>query len=235
MDQLQIINFNIMTTLIENIKTYLILSIFAIYWGITLFFVVLPEDSAPILLNYHSAIRFNDYFYQNWGFFAPPPNYNQRLYYSFENINNPSVVKTVEIFEKLSADSKNKYPFNDNELLLDYVIHNTAEAISTKLRNDYQNYQYDLCDNEDKEDCYQNFMKSLDNNFFDNQAGNTLVNYGKLIAEKLKLGDKYKLKITYATMPINKFSKRYDKDNNRELSIVFQTHYYNLTTNKWAN
>lgn len=224
-----------MITVINKIKTIVALTLFVCYWSTTLFFVVLPEDGAAIALNYHSYKKFDQLLFQRWGFFAPPPNFDERLYFTFQNTNDPLDKKTIEVFEKLHDNSRNKYPLNDDEITLDYIIHNTAEAISTYLRGKYETYKYDSCQNSDTDACYVEFINSEGNEFVNNSAGNTLVNYGKSIFKNLNIEGHYNLKITYCTVLLPKFSNRNESVQKRHENIIFDTNNYDLKQNKWLD
>ncbi len=217
----------------KTIKNFIFVFAFAIYWAATFFFVLLPDDGAAIVLNYKYYKKFDRIFFQRWGFFAPPPDFDERLYFTYENVNNCDEKISLEIFESLHKKSKNKYPFNDNEIALDYIIFNTVETVSSLIRNEYRNYEYSNSINSDENICFENFFDFLGNDYIDNPAGKSLINYGRLIAKKMDLPDHYTFQITYTTIPIPKFADR-KKNTTRKEKIVFQTAKYNLATNQWV-
>ena len=79
--------------------------------------MVLPEDGAAIALNYHSYKKFDQLLFQRWGFFAPPPNFDERLYFTFQNTNDPLDKKTLDYLIQHRDSSKVATAFNspDNE------------------------------------------------------------------------------------------------------------------------
>ena len=66
----------------KKITFYAIFIVFILYWFFTLIFVS-PKNFIKINL-YEEEQIFNTFLFQKWGFFAPPPKYNDRLYYKFE-------------------------------------------------------------------------------------------------------------------------------------------------------
>ena len=102
-----------------KISTFLI---FLSYWGITVFFNF-PDTSIVIGENYSKYKIFDKYLYQKWQFFAPPPQSNSRLYftYIFKNKKNQIEKYEIELFEKYVQKPKKEYLINDLNANIEYL------------------------------------------------------------------------------------------------------------------
>ena len=78
---------------------------------------------------------FQIFFYQRWGFFAPPPKSNDRLYYVFINKYDNSKILTFEVIESLLKDKHLNAPFNAKEDLIDYLLSNSIYALNDEVLN----------------------------------------------------------------------------------------------------
>ncbi|MEW7277772.1 hypothetical protein ABW636_04175 [Aquimarina sp. 2201CG1-2-11] len=105
--------------------------VFIVYWGFTGVFVA-PDNYINISLLEESKV-FNTFLFQKWGFFAPPPKSNDRLYYNFTSKNDCIKAYTFEVMEPLVKQKSRKAPFNSSEDLLDYVLSNTINSICDGL------------------------------------------------------------------------------------------------------
>ncbi len=78
---------------------------------------------------------FQSFFFQRWGFFAPPPTYNDRLYYVFykkQETGNGKIIPR-EVCKNLFAEKSKKAPFNNEEDILDYIISNSLITITEEI------------------------------------------------------------------------------------------------------
>ncbi len=200
--------------------------LFCAYWLITLFFI-LPKN--PLNL---SVQKERDYFqanfFQRWSFFAPPPNYNQRVYFVYEN----KLTLKKDIFEIIKPILDKKHstaPFNFYYQILDYVIASSLINIdgNVKLLQDVFNHENSkvlnkklLSDSVITQKLVSDIEKTTD--FV------TLSNYAKKIATENNLDIKntsYQIQISKITMP--QFVDRYLPAANKE-EISFSSHFLNF-------
>lgn len=115
----------------KNYIYKIILLVFCSYWLITIFFIF-PKN--PLNLSVQKERDyFQSNFFQRWSFFAPPPNYNQRVYFVYEN----KFTKKKDIFEiiKPILDKKHKTaPFNFYYQTLDYILASSLINIDGNIR-----------------------------------------------------------------------------------------------------
>jgi len=127
----------------QKIISYLILISVSAYWATTFFFN-LPSNYLSV-----NSLKENKYydlvFFQRWGFFAPPPNFNERLYYTFFDINKRTV-GSFEVLENIFHRKQMSVPFNKREEIEDYIVSNTISTLMDYSRNiqdilRYENHQ----------------------------------------------------------------------------------------------
>lgn len=113
--------------------------LFIFYWIFTFFFN-LPENYAKAKFidadNY-----FNLFLFQRWGFFAPPPTYNDRLYYSFKTKGNTKL-KIIEVINNINKKKQAQAPFNEKVDVLDYLISNSILSMLGDLNEGYKLNEY---------------------------------------------------------------------------------------------
>src|SRR5665213_3955688 len=76
------------------------LSVLAVYWLVTLLYV---SPNNPIRVQFLPQLAFFErFFFQRWEFFAPPPMYNERIYFIFEPLDGEDGNEvTVEVGDKI--------------------------------------------------------------------------------------------------------------------------------------
>ncbi len=193
--------------------------IFIIYWITTLFFT-LPENYITISLREENQI-FNIFFFQRWGFFAPPPNYNERLYYTFVNGKNHSQDLTFEVLQPLNyQNSKNKI-FNYESDILDYILSNSITSITETISEANKVYNYKDGNSSLKDSTYSKFLSDA---IISNSQFKTLKNYAKIVAIKNNVPTtNNKVMITLTNIPLPKFYQRNDKKVVCKEEIVFKS------------
>ena len=184
-----------------------ILTFFATYW-IATFIYVSPNNYLRIKCASLVA-KMDVVFYQSWSFFAPPPQYDLKLYYVFSDANNKSY--TLDAITKILEEKKKKAPFNSSEEFLDYVISGSAMYL-VDLKSEYIEY-YKFTNKDSSENyCYEKSMNRLNNEYKQINSYLTLINYAKLIRLK-NLPDKqiksFKFFITGLDLP--KFNDGFNK------------------------
>lgn len=212
-------------------KLFIVFTIFLFYWFITIFFTI-PENYLQIKsLKYEKM--FSSLFYQKWSFFAPPPNYNERLYYKFISKDNKDTL-TVEVLEQLNLKRKKKYLMNDNLSIVDYILSNSLSNITDIIREEYKIYDSKNCSSLNKKDCFDSFIKYFEKDLYSLNEINTLKNYGlQILRLQQDKGEKYnKFKILLTHIPINKFNNRFSTTKNNEV-FIFSTKNYNSKNKLW--
>ena len=61
-------------------------------------------------------------FVSEWKLFTPPFTNDYRLYYIARNLENSAISDTIEVLENISIKKKHKVPFNQKEIILDYLV-----------------------------------------------------------------------------------------------------------------
>ena len=212
----------------NRLIAYGALGIFAFYWSMTMFFTL--PDNYLLLSNLKYERLFSTFFYQKWSFFAPPPNYNDRLYYIFEK--DSTIVETFEVIEDVQKQRSAEYLFNDDISTIDYVLSNTISTLNDIVRESYNMYSVKNCDDENQE-CFKRFLVDLEDEFYDTNELQTLTNYGLLIAQKngVEDFDRFSFQVMHEHLP--KFIDRNNSEAKTDTLLAFASKYYNLKEGKW--
>ena len=212
---------------------YFLLIIFAFWWGLNFYFSF-PKSSLPILYAHNLYKKWDNIFFQRWGFFAPPPDFDNRLYYVYTNKKDTSNIFIYEVFEKMNKRKNQNYLFNDNLINLDYILHNLSSPIGDLLRENYQIYKHQrFCDSITNEtECYQSFINQSRNEIHQLSQMKTLLKHSKLIAHKQGLTN-HKVRIILGAKKLPKFHQRYQDSITREENVFFSSDYFNFITNTW--
>lgn len=212
------------------IYSYLTIFIFAAYWFITLIFVS-PHNFIKISL-VEGEEMFNMLLFQQWGFFAPPPKYNDRLYYTFKNKKDSSDIKVFEVIEPLQRIKSANAPFNSSENILDYVLSSTINSVSDGIFaiNEVMDYQKEI----DSTVKVTDSIRFDKNKAYTQSTGNfqTLKNYSYLVADRNNINLKdYSIKIDIAQVRMPKFADRNASDSLNVLteSIIFSSDEFTHT------
>ncbi len=119
----------------------LVLGLFLFYSILTIVFVS-PSNFLNISLT-ESGNTFCVFFNQKWEFFAPPPNFNDRIYYVFENKKIKNDNRIYEILNPILTEKADKAPFNVKADILDYLISNSYNNICDILIKSRKNKIYE--------------------------------------------------------------------------------------------
>lgn len=210
-----------------------IISVFFSWWGANMFFNLLPDSSLPIIQNYDLYKKWDGLFYQRWAFFAPPPDYDDRLYYVYTNIKDSTDVTVYEVFENIHKKRKIQYPFDDDLSNLDYILHNVSSPIGDLIREGYDMYKFKgNCELVEKGNCFQKYIDSVRDDYNTSPHVVTLVKHAKIIAELRELTNS-RLQIILAAKEIPRFKDRHNINMLREEYPFFKSNIFNLKTNKW--
>ncbi|WP_298948618.1 hypothetical protein [uncultured Polaribacter sp.] len=192
--------------MIRKIISSISILIFVFYWMTTLIFVS-PKNYLNINLLEYSDL-FNSFFYQKWGFFAPPPKTNERLYYTFENKFNSKDIQIFEVIEPITKAKSENNPFNTEEDLLDYVLSNSINNIRETVINTSEFIKYQ------EKKLNKKFTELEKEKIYDSEIDNssrfkTLKNYSKNVAIKNNINiNNYNIKLTISLIEIVPFSER---------------------------
>lgn len=212
----------------KKVVPYFILTIFGFYWMCTLLYVS-PKNYIKIELLEQEQL-FTTFFFQKWGFFAPPPKYNDRLYFRFESKKDPTKSISFEVIEDLQKRKTRKAPFSSSEDILDYVISGTLHGISDGLYAVEQSMQYEeeVIDSL-KNSGYSETEKIEKRKAYVQETSNfkTLKNYALFLAEKnnLKNISDYNLQVEIAQIDLPKFADRHqiNQDSVATEKLIFRS------------
>lgn len=80
------------------------------------------------------------YLYQNWSFFAPPPDSNNLLYYNFYS--SDSLYQTVEVLIPIANRKRANYFTNNKYNIIDYHLNGSIESIKKLIVERIDESQY---------------------------------------------------------------------------------------------
>lgn len=207
------------TQIMIKISKIIITGIILMYWLTTLLYNS-PNNYLKIKFSKELSI-FDMYFDQQWEFFAPPPTFNNRLYYTFLD-DNRNEIATFEILSQLSNDKKNARPFNEREEMIDYIINGSVVSIVNQIIavRDLEKINHS---NFDIEKLNAIALEKITDNPYSISGYGILKNYSKTVAQNY-LDKKYKsikyVTIKINTVPIKKFSQRYSTKPDVENNII---------------
>ncbi len=206
--------------MIRYVVSTLFLGLILFYGVLTLVFVS-PNNFLNISLT-KGEIFFNIFFSQKWGFFAPPPNYDERLYFIYENKFLKKDVKYYEVLGPLMAEKSKNAPFNSKYDVLDYLISNSVNNICDILINTNKIKAYEIKKKIEKHKDYDIFASSKETVKSSNSF-KTLINYSKYIANSNSLNPcNYKISLKLTRKIINKFNDR-NKQNIIKEQLIFES------------
>src|SRR5690554_4478878 len=110
----------------------LIVAVMIVYWGAN---ILISSPYNLMRFETQTLLDKLPYLEQYWSFFAPPPQYNTRLYYDYFD-ENKDIIKRIEILEELYQNKSKKAPFNFNEQALDYCLQSSIHQIYKTLNID---------------------------------------------------------------------------------------------------
>lgn len=207
--------------MLRYVFSTLLLGLFLFYGIATLIFSS-PDNFLNIsLIEYNQ--KFNTFFYQRWGFFAPPPQSDDRLYYVFEKKINKNDVIVFEVIEPLLKQKINNAPFNGKEDLVDYLISNSIYLITDGIRTVRQTFEYDAKLKNKVIDQLE-LTRKVNKVIEVTEPFKTLMNYSKKVAlnNKLKYSE-YNVYLKISQKKIPKFIDRYKSRTNEEEQLIFDS------------
>lgn len=138
---------------------------------------------------------FTIFFNQKWEFFAPPPNFNDRIYFVFENKNIRNGNQIYEVLNPILIEKAKKAPFNTKADILDYLISNSYNNICDILITSRKNKIYEF-KKKNQEKTEDEIFLIISEDVKNSNSFKTLVNYSKYIAKCNKLNyNNYKVSL----------------------------------------
>lgn len=213
--------------ILTRINSFVLIMLFGIYWSITIMYCM-PENYIKIKMSPILNI-FGNIFPQQWSFFAPPPNYNTNLFYSYYTKDH-KLINSYEVLNELIKNKQLKAPFNSNEQLIDYTLNSTIYNLNNLIiqqKNLVQIINKDsseiFCTNKARDE-----IRVFELELIEIQ---TLLNYSKIVLNKnmSNLKVKYVI-ITITGNQIPKFENRKSiiKPYNSSEGIIYKTDFLSL-------
>ncbi len=210
--------------MLQSIANSLVIVVFVTYWLLTGFFT-LPDNYIKLKFNKGSDI-FHAVLFQRWEFFAPPPEYNDYMYYIYSSEEKQDTM-IMEVVDYVCKSKSMAAPFNSKENIMEYILSNTVIGITDIMRNRRRIMEYeaerDGCEIDDEE-----ILKATDEEIERSMYYETLVSYANVVAEKNNIPDDYDdLEIMITRQDLPKFHQRLDKDIQMEELLVFRSNPIN--------
>ena len=193
--------------------------IFILYWFICFLFQF-PKESLLIGNIYQQKYLYDRYFYQNWSFFAPPPQSNYEIFYLFEDKKNNKIIK-INILENIHRDIQDNFPFNDTDIQKHYVFFAHLDNILTKTPKilEYSlkkiSKESVVSDLQARKKMNEIMLKDYDYMFF--------INHAKKLKKEINLNSAMNFKFEIYSHDINKFNKRYQPNKKNYDNYVFKS------------
>lgn len=192
-----------------KILKYLVCIALLFYWAVTFLY---NSPNNPIRIHFSKELSlFGIVFPQKWDFFAPPPQANNKLYYSYFDKNKKNI-GMFEVLDPIIKEKKDKIPFNTQAEAMDYIISSTFTNVLNSIVNKDKEYKYRYKD-KSPEKTYQMAVDHVLKNMHKTHEFVTLLNFSRIIRQK-NLGKNVKVKyvkIIFAEDKIKKFINRDDK------------------------
>jgi hypothetical protein len=209
----------------RSFVTILLILAFTMYFAITVFFTSPDNFLSTSLYRYKQV--FHTVFYQKWSFFAPPPNYNQRLYYEFIN-RKSGEMNVFEVTEPIVKAKQRKAPFNTDEEILDYIIFGSISGVTDMITELKKDKAYELYGDSNTIQLDTTIAEKIRKYTHKSFCYKTLENYAGEIAKKNITNVKdFDVRILISIVAIPKFTNRF-KQNKLKEEFVFASDYFKI-------
>jgi hypothetical protein len=193
-----------------------------VFYGLVTILFVSPDNYININLQNYS-LGFSTFFYQRWGFFAPPPKSNDRLYYIFTEKLNPIKRRIFEVIKPIVTEKSANAPFNSREDVIDYILSNSIIGIEEENNSVSEFLDYKV---KKKEIDTITKLKILKKNLENSNSYKTIMKYSKYVALSNNLVfEDYNISFKITKIDIQKFSERNKKIINKEY-LTFDSSSY---------
>jgi len=198
---------------------------FIFYWILT-FLYVSPDNFIKVKADASLEV-FKIFCEQRWGFFAPPPQYNDRLYYTFLD-DQRNELATYEALEPLLMEKQRKKPWNTREDAIDYIVNGSMTNIIDFIIAQKEVYKQ-LYPDSTSVVIEKKAKLAIIERYNEIPPFVTLVEYGKIVANKnfteaeYSKIESFKIAITQQQLP--KFIDRANLTNGTTLTegLLFET------------
>ncbi|MCS3530805.1 hypothetical protein [Chryseobacterium sp. JUb7] len=114
----------------KKIIKIILLIFISFYWILTLIY---NSPNNYIRIKLEKEIKFFSLFFeQKWNFFAPPPQDNYKLYFTYLD-QNKNQIAVYEVFSSIIESKRNTRPFNLRAEMIDYTIYGSLDNIMQSL------------------------------------------------------------------------------------------------------
>lgn len=211
----------------NRINSFIVIMLFGFYWSITIIYCM-PENYIKIKM-YPILNVFGNIFPQQWSFFAPPPNYNTNLFYSYYT-EDYKHIKSYEVLNEIIKNKQLKAPFNSNEQLIDYTLNSTIYNLNNLIIQEKNLIQII---NKDSSEIFCTNKARDEIRLFETELIEikTLLNYSKIVLNKNLSNMKVKyVIITITGNQIPKFENRKNIMNsyNSNEGLIYKTDFLSL-------
>jgi hypothetical protein len=213
----------------KQVIQYVIFLVFMVYWLLTIIYVS-PNNYIRIQCAGTNSFM-EKAFHQNWNFFAPPADFDQRLHISFYD-KDSSMLTSVEVLGDVLKEKTSNAPFNLKEQYTDYSISGTLNVLNDVFveflkSNNRDSLQADKgVVNIDKIKVFDKFLAetrspiyklltSLLRCYYNTYKSKNLVQFGKIT-------------VTQKQLPTFDNRKQLLKDNYGEEKIAYQSSFIKL-------
>jgi hypothetical protein len=171
-----------MKKVLYKLLPFIILLVFFFYWVANICVILSANTSQknigysfPLLVKLSGA---------SWRLFAPPFNYNDRMYLILRDKRTSEITDSIELLENIAYEKRLHAPFNQHENIIDHLVNHAVGSLKTTLV-EYRDQLKKANPNET--DSFYKAMSSSEtiNDISGAQQIGTLTNYCKwLIAQK---------------------------------------------------
>ena len=169
---------------------------------------------------------FSTFFYQNWSFFAPPPQSNDRIYYHYYTADGRMM--SYEAMEALQEERKRQFLFNDDLSTLDNILSNCVIGLNKFNAENYDIHKLEACNGISDAECYQCYLDASIEDLRDLPELQTLSNYGKIIQQKNRIPSDYvHYSITITNKKTPKFADRHKAVSDEE-TLIYESELFEL-------
>ncbi len=183
------------------------------YWLATIVFTM-PDNYISLQL-YKQHRLFHAWLFQRWGFFAPPPNFDERLYYVFRD-KQTQQTQTFEVLAPICEMKQAKAPFNWHEDIVDYLLSGSMTGIADELSEVQQDMRFKR-QQEGKSASDTSGEHLLRQYIQQGTSFQTLKNYAGIVARRNQIDTaRHDVRLILSHVLLPKFADRYSTKPRRE-------------------
>jgi hypothetical protein len=206
---------------LHRFLVFVIVVCFSIYWMIV-FIMVLPSTRVKSCIQNHTTL-FRSVFVNEWTLFTPPFTHDKRLYYIIRDIPRTRAIDTIEVLEKISINKQKNTPFNQKELILDYLVNKNVVRLNNALWTGRQNPIHANSGILTSEEI-ATAIEFAKNEKSYQLSSTSLFNYGKNILKEVGIDTAGKeMRIVVKIKIMRPFKERCNQNYKREEIIFYET------------